>query len=269
MAEFPPAPIPRLRSFTFIPTPSLHLGAGQIDDENNTRDDAQNDLNLEQDAAALDEAERGTYSRRKLGGPRRKRRIVDLTPVLEATGPDHLLPPRTGRVKQHFANYNTPLREESPQRPPEPSSLPQPAKEDTKEDRTHRRPETEELVPQIGIEDEVSATKTCSLNLVCYRFGTQGCQMRQIQTINRSRFDDIGYFKEALAENPDLISTDVEFLEALRREYFGPMCGFWRRTFSLKTLRGFRLLQVRRRPIFGNTCYFSSFINLSYTLLLN
>lgn len=85
----------------------------------------------------------------------------------------------------------------------------------------------------------------CSLNLVCYRSGAQGCQIRQIQTLNRSRFNDEKELEKILDEQPDIISTDVELFTALRREYLERMCGFWRRATSMKTLSGFRLLQVR------------------------
>jgi hypothetical protein len=94
--------------------------------------------------------------------------------------------------------------------------------------------------------EHISTSPTCSLNLVCYRSGVQGCKLRQIQTIYKSRFADDAAFQKALAQQPQLISSDVEFFQTLRKQYLGHMCGFWRRVFFLKTLCGFRLLQVRR-----------------------
>jgi hypothetical protein len=90
----------------------------------------------------------------------------------------------------------------------------------------------------------ISTSPTCSLNLVCYRSRARGCKLGQIQTIAKSRFQDEAAFQKALTERPTLISSDLEFFQNLRKEYLGYMCGFWRRFFFLKTLCGFRLLQV-------------------------
>jgi hypothetical protein len=72
---------------------------------------------------------------------------------------------------------------------------------------------------------------TCSLNLMCYRPGSQGCIRRQIQVVEK--------FSE---DYPGMIRTDQEFFRALHREYEQHICGFWRRYLSLKTLRQIRLL---------------------------
>jgi hypothetical protein len=88
---------------------------------------------------------------------------------------------------------------------------------------------------------------TCSLNLMCYRPGSQGCIRRQIQVISLSRWavsSDDGYDR-FWQEKPDLIRNDQEFFHALHREYEQHICGFWRRYLSLKTLRQIRLLSVR------------------------
>ena len=90
----------------------------------------------------------------------------------------------------------------------------------------------------------VSTHPTCALNLVCYRTGTKGCELHQIQTVLESRFKDNQAFQNTVIENPSLISTDGKFFQALRDVYLGKMCGFWRRAFFLKTLRGIRLLSV-------------------------
>ena len=87
---------------------------------------------------------------------------------------------------------------------------------------------------------------TCSLNLVCYRSGGRGCEFHQIQTAKRSLFESEDKFRTALAENPELITTDTEFFQALRDVYLGKMSGFWRRAFFLKTLKGIRLLSVSK-----------------------
>jgi hypothetical protein len=91
---------------------------------------------------------------------------------------------------------------------------------------------------------EINTKPTCSLNLICYRSGTKGCELYQIQTAKQSRFKDEGAFQKALAHNPDLIVNDEQFFYALRNVYLKKMCGFWRRVFFLKTLRGIRLLSV-------------------------
>lgn len=89
---------------------------------------------------------------------------------------------------------------------------------------------------------------TCSLNLVCYRGGTEGCVLRQIQTVLASRYPDKEAFELATKGNAQLIATDKRFFKDLRRMYSGEMSGMWRRWFSLKTLRGFRLLSVGQYP---------------------
>jgi hypothetical protein len=91
----------------------------------------------------------------------------------------------------------------------------------------------------------ISKHPKCALNLVCYRTGTKGCELRQIQTVLESRFEDKQAFKLALKETPSLISTDTQFFRALRGVYQDKMCGFWRKALCLKTLRGIRLLSVR------------------------
>jgi hypothetical protein len=86
---------------------------------------------------------------------------------------------------------------------------------------------------------------TCSLNIVCYRGGSKGCILRQIQTALKSRFPNEDGFKSTMSKNPHLIAGDQEFFYELRRLYWGEMCGFWRKYLSLKTLTGLRLLAVR------------------------
>ena len=86
---------------------------------------------------------------------------------------------------------------------------------------------------------------TCSLTVVCYRYGATGCVMRQVSTVLASRFGDPESFRKAVEKNPILIYTDTRFFLELRRMYSTEMCGFWRRYFSLKSLRGMRLLVVR------------------------
>jgi hypothetical protein len=117
------------------------------------------------------------------------------------------------------------------------------------EDETQRVNEPEKETLDMPTEyqrmvEHISTSPKCSLNLVCYRSGVQGFKLRQIQTINKSRFPDNIAFQKALAQQSQLISSDVNFFLTLREQYFGQMCGFWRRAFFLKTLCGFRLLQV-------------------------
>lgn len=91
----------------------------------------------------------------------------------------------------------------------------------------------------------VDVTKpTCSLNLVCYRSGN--CIARQIRVISEDRMDDWLAYQMTKRQNQDLISSDRELFETLRRIYRTEMCGFWRRFFSLKTLRRLRLLSYTK-----------------------
>jgi len=90
----------------------------------------------------------------------------------------------------------------------------------------------------------ISTSPTCALNLICYRTGTKGCELHQVQAVLESRFKDKEAFQNKILRNPNLISTDVQFFQALRSVYLQKMCGFWRRAFFLKTLRGIRLLSV-------------------------
>lgn len=86
---------------------------------------------------------------------------------------------------------------------------------------------------------------TCSLNLVCYRSGAKGCDLLQIQCVLRSMFPGDASFDTVLEANPHLVHTDDRFFREVRRLYTTQMCGFFRRYFSLKTLRAFRVLAVR------------------------
>jgi hypothetical protein len=97
-----------------------------------------------------------------------------------------------------------------------------------------------------AVEIAVGSTNvsTCSLNLVCYRGGREGCVSRQVQVIKESLCEDQQEFQDLMKEYPNLIQTDEEFLKRLRNEYRFQMCSFLRRYFSLKTLRKIRLLSV-------------------------
>ena len=90
----------------------------------------------------------------------------------------------------------------------------------------------------------VSTHATCALNLVCYRTGTKECELQCIQTVLECRFNHKQVFQNTLLQKSGLISTDIQFFHALRDVYLRRMCGFWRRSFFLKTLRGVRLLSV-------------------------
>jgi hypothetical protein len=105
--------------------------------------------------------------------------------------------------------------------------------------------------------NEINTKPTCSLNLVCYRSGTKGCELFQIQTAKRSRYKDETAFQKAVAANPNLIVNDEQFFYALRDVYLGKMCNIWRRFFFLKTLRGIRLLSVSNPIVENHTCLHS------------
>ncbi|KAK1831853.1 hypothetical protein QBC39DRAFT_350311 [Podospora conica] len=83
---------------------------------------------------------------------------------------------------------------------------------------------------------------TCSLNLVCYRSGANGCDLQQIHCVLRSSFPDEAKFHAAVKANPQLIHADDQFFREIQRLYKTQMCGFFRRYFSLKSLKAFRIL---------------------------
>jgi hypothetical protein len=85
---------------------------------------------------------------------------------------------------------------------------------------------------------------TCSLNLVCYRSGAKGCDLQQIHCVLRSSFPDEANFHAAVKANPHLIHSDDQFFREIQRLYKTEMCGFFRRYFSLKSLKAFRILAV-------------------------
>jgi hypothetical protein len=103
------------------------------------------------------------------------------------------------------------------------------------------------IPPQVEAMTEKDLDKpTCSLNLICYRPGSQGCILRQIRVIDKKRFEALNDYHQTLKLNPGIIETDHDFFDAIRTEYTKNMCSFWRRKFSLKTLRQIRLLSVCR-----------------------
>ena len=97
----------------------------------------------------------------------------------------------------------------------------------------------------VNGKDELSKKPTCTLNLVCY---SRGCAMSQIRVTMPAKFDHREDFEKMMARNPKLITSDEELFQALRDKYMNEMCGFWRRCFSLKTLRCLRLLSVNIHP---------------------
>jgi hypothetical protein len=111
-----------------------------------------------------------------------------------------------------------------------------------------KRPGTSSITAVPGPESPgfYNTTKpTCSLNLVCYRSGARGCDLQQLQCVVRAGFPSDGSFDSFVDANPHLVQTDDQFFDEMRRLYTTKMCGFFRRYFSLKTLRSFRLLAVR------------------------
>lgn len=116
------------------------------------------------------------------------------------------------------------------------------------------RPSSEEVKskPRKPTVHYDTSKPTCTLNLVCYRSGSKGCELHQIQTAKRSRFKSDADFQRMVDETPGLVVTDEQFFRALRTVYLDKMCGFWRRVFFLKTLRGIRLLSVSAVPRITN-----------------
>jgi hypothetical protein len=95
------------------------------------------------------------------------------------------------------------------------------------------------------VRNYIDTKPTCTLNLVCYRSGASGCKLHQVRVAKSSRFVDDDTFQAAVAKDVNLITTDELFFRALRHGYRKTMCGWWRRAFFLKSLRGLRLLSVR------------------------
>jgi len=89
-----------------------------------------------------------------------------------------------------------------------------------------------------------TAKPTCSLNLVCYRSGANGCDLQQIQCALRSNYPTDESFQAAISVNKYLVYSDDVFFKEMQRLYKYEMCGFFRRYFSLKSLRAFRVLAV-------------------------
>jgi hypothetical protein len=108
----------------------------------------------------------------------------------------------------------------------------------------HLNAEDIRAAPSKGPAYYDTSKPTCTLNLVCYRYGTKGCELHQIQAAKRSRFKSEGEFQKLIKDNPELITTDEQFFYAVRKVYLRKMCSFWRRIFFFKTLRGLRLLSV-------------------------
>lgn len=102
---------------------------------------------------------------------------------------------------------------------------------------------------------------TCSLNLVCYRSGAKGCDLQQIHCVLRSSFPDDANFHAALKSNPHLIHADDQFFREIQRLYKTQMCGFFRRYFSLKSLKAFRILAVGFSIPVISTCLLPVFSN--------
>ena len=50
---------------------------------------------------------------------------------------------------------------------------------------------------------------TCSLNLICYRPGSQGCVLRQIRVISRARFDKKEDYLAVVEANDGIVRTDI------------------------------------------------------------
>jgi hypothetical protein len=137
----------------------------------------------------------------------------------------------------------SPVVEQMPRRPPT-SDPPEEKQPGTIETTTVAV--EEESSPLPASPDYYDVTKpTCSLNLVCYRSGAKGCALLQVHCVLRSLFPDDASFDTVLDANPHLVHTDDHFFAEMRRLYETEMCGFFRRWFSLKTLRAFRVLAVR------------------------
>lgn len=95
----------------------------------------------------------------------------------------------------------------------------------------------------------------CSLNLVCYRSGGEGCVLKQIRVTSRAVCQTDDVYRKCLKYDPSLVTNNRQFFQNMHHLYETDMCGFWRRHLSLKTLTGFRLLAVGLT--LSLTCYTS------------
>ncbi|KAK4103374.1 hypothetical protein N658DRAFT_505733 [Parathielavia hyrcaniae] len=120
---------------------------------------------------------------------------------------------------------------------PAPFAVPGPAE---KQSGTETTAAAEEPTESQGFYD--IAKPTCSLNLVCYRSGAKGCDLVQVQCVRRSMFSSDASFATVVETHPRLVHADDQFFREICRLYTTEMCGFFRRYFSLKTLRAFRVL---------------------------
>jgi hypothetical protein len=68
--------------------------------------------------------------------------------------------------------------------------------------------------------------------------------MTQIRVTKQSKYNFKYEYQGAVAEMPTLATTDKALFKAIRDKYSKEICGFWRRWFSLKTLKRLRLLSV-------------------------
>lgn len=91
------------------------------------------------------------------------------------------------------------------------------------------------------IVESIKKRPTCSLSLVCY---SRGCTMSQIRVTKPSKYANYLDYKDAVTKTPSLVITDSQLFRTLRERYTKDICGFWRRYFSLKTLKRLRLLSV-------------------------
>ncbi|KAH6892194.1 hypothetical protein B0T10DRAFT_604969 [Thelonectria olida] len=96
--------------------------------------------------------------------------------------------------------------------------------------------------PAPGLRHYDTDKPTCSLNIVCYRSGQEGCKLEQVQCTLKLKFDNHSAFQNTIAGNPNLVYTDVHFFREMRRLFNTKMSSPWRRYLSLKTLKGFRIL---------------------------
>jgi hypothetical protein len=84
----------------------------------------------------------------------------------------------------------------------------------------------------------------CSLNIFCYRAGSNACGLGQIVVLLAKRTGSYQKQHQCRGEH-GVVLRDQEFFEEIRRIYTQELCTIWRPWLSLKTLRGFRLLCVR------------------------
>lgn len=90
-----------------------------------------------------------------------------------------------------------------------------------------------------------TTSSICTLNVFCRRTSQGRYVGHRITVIDVRAYLDPDEARAIIMNDPHLVHNDRRFFEELNFVYYTHMCSFWRRWFSLKTLRTFQLVKVR------------------------